>query len=54
MPKGYRFRTTWRGKLVLQRSVVTVVGDAYDCWTVAVWRDATAEDLTHFFTNQEA
>lgn len=52
MPRGYRFRTNWRGKLILQRMVKQVAGDAYDCWDVAIWRDATTEDLTHFFTNQ--
>ncbi|MCY1197881.1 hypothetical protein [Variovorax paradoxus] len=52
MPDGYRFRTNWRGKLILQRRTRHPWCDGPLVHTA--WRDATAEDLVHFFTNQES
>jgi hypothetical protein len=46
----WRFRTNWRGKLILQRSYrvpALVPGD----WNVR-WRDATTEDLGHYYAAQ--
>ena len=43
----YRFRIGWRGKLVLQRRV-----NYYNINTYArdyCWRDATVEDLKHYY-----
>ena len=43
----WRFRTNWRGKLILQRSYrvpALCPGD----WIVR-WRDATTEDLGHYY-----
>ncbi|MBT2325503.1 hypothetical protein J7E62_24525 [Variovorax paradoxus] len=49
MKPGWRFRSGWRGVLVLQRYVEWRAHDAYDSWDAAAWRDATTEDLTDFF-----
>ena len=44
---GWRFRTNWRGKLVLQRSYrVPALGPGD--WVVR-WRDATTEDLAAYY-----
>lgn len=41
----WRFRTNWRGKLILQRRVhQTLYAEAY-----YVWRDATAGDLADYY-----
>lgn len=48
---GWRFRTNWRGKLILQRRVrdLHVIGSMVEpCMR---WRDATAEDLSEYYRN---
>ena len=47
---GWRFRTNWRGKLILQRRIRTMrmIGPSADpCYE---WRDATTEDLGHYYS----
>ncbi|VTU32016.1 hypothetical protein H4CHR_02925 [Variovorax sp. PBS-H4] len=48
MPKGWRFRTGWRGALVLQRRFEWVDYYYYSPGTCSDWRDATTEDLVDF------
>lgn len=45
----WRFRTTWRGLLILQRRVrdLAVFGPTVE--RVLKWRDATAEDLAEYY-----
>lgn len=47
LPDNWRFRTNWRGKVVLQRRFRELGGYPGD-W-VLVWRDARVEDLKVFF-----
>lgn len=44
---GWRFRTNWRGKLILQRSyrVPSISPGMFDI----KWRDATTEDLGAYY-----
>jgi hypothetical protein len=46
---NWRFRTNWRGKLILQRRVreLAPVGPSLE-W-VSKWRDATAKDLAGYY-----
>ncbi len=49
MKKCWRFRTSWRGKLILQRCV----SYSYSTYSIVSdfagdWRDATAKDLLIF------
>lgn len=55
MPENYRFRTSWRGKLILQRrtqhyksriSGLVPIGDGK-------WHDASVKDLHNFFTTNK-
>jgi hypothetical protein len=47
----YRYRTTWRGKLVLQiaeaRRLYSAVYEAYTDKYEWQWRDATTQDITN-------
>ena len=52
LPDGDRFRTGWRGKLILQRRLRAPHCDGPIVHTA--WRDATAEDLVHFFTLKDS
>jgi hypothetical protein len=55
LPESYRFRLDWRDHLVLQRAYQETGFSIYaGRWSVTRWRDATVEDLVHFFTNQES
>lgn len=47
--KDWRFRTTWRGLLILQRRVsdVAVFGNSVE--RVLKWRDATSKDLAEYY-----
>lgn len=47
--KDWRFRTTWRGLLILQRQVsdVAVFGNSVE--RVLKWRDATSKDLAEYY-----
>lgn len=50
LPNNYRFRTNWRGKLILQRMVEVTVWDdspyTYDHSkrVIQVWKDVRLED----------
>lgn len=46
---NWRFRTTWRGLLILQRRVrdLQVIGPMIE--PCMKWRDATAEDLAEYY-----
>lgn len=48
----WRFRTNWRGKLILQRKVkeLEFLGPSVDF--VWKWRDANTEDLGDFYARQ--
>lgn len=52
-PPGFRYRTNWRGKLILQRmDEDTITGPhGYNTYE-ASWRDATVSDLTQFITTE--
>ena len=43
----YRFRTNWRGKLILQRRIKYYNINMY--MHDYLWRDATVEDLKHYY-----
>lgn len=45
--KNYRFRTNWRGKLILQRRVKYYNINMY-MWDY-YWRDATSKDLQDYY-----
>lgn len=47
LPDNWRFRSTWRGKVILQRRF-RVPGTFPGDWDL-VWRDARVEDLKVFF-----
>lgn len=44
---NWRFRTNWRGKLILQREyrVPSIAPGVWD----SVWKDATAEDMGDYY-----
>jgi len=46
LAKGWRFRRSWRGKLVLQRLNKWLEMDECGSYACEQWRDATIEDLT--------
>jgi hypothetical protein len=48
LPSGWRFRTNWRGQMILQRRHRELGGYPGD-W-ILVWRDATVEDLHVLFS----
>lgn len=50
MPEGWRFRSGWRGKLILQRLHHWKAYDGYsfDSWDASDWLDATTEDIHEF------
>jgi hypothetical protein len=45
LPSGWRFRTNWRGQLVLQRQERVWMGRD---WSL-LWRDAVIQDLNILF-----
>ena len=47
LPKGYRFRTTWLGKLVLQKLITVDCSGPYDIGrnTADIWVDCAVSDL---------
>jgi hypothetical protein len=49
LPDDWRFRTNWRGKLILQRRVRTLIPVGPRCDWVLKWRDADVEDLRVLF-----
>lgn len=51
MIDNWRFRTSWRGLLVLQRRVrdLRAIGPTIE--PCMVWRDATTEDLSEYYRN---
>lgn len=55
MPEGFRFRTNWRGKLILQRldEWTDCTYPDYSHHQYSAWRDAGAEDMSDFFKLKE-
>lgn len=55
---NFRYRSTWRGKLVLQIEVtknhsIDLNGSGYfEDWTTQNWRDATFADVQHYHLGQ--
>lgn len=47
MPDGWRYRTNWRGKVILQRRYRTLA-DPPMYWEMK-WRDADVKDLFDFY-----
>lgn len=47
--KDWRFRTTWRGLLILQRRVSDVAVFGNSAERVWKWRDATSKDLAEYY-----
>ena len=47
LPDKWRFRTNWRGKVILQRRF-RVCGSFPGDWDL-IWRDARVQDLVVFF-----
>jgi hypothetical protein len=47
MPDGWRYRTNWRGKVILQRRYRTL--DDYPMFWKMKWYDAQVEDLFDFY-----
>lgn len=47
LPDGWRFRTNWRGKVILQRRY-RVPGCMIGVWEIE-WCDARVQDLQVFF-----
>lgn len=50
----WRFRTTWRGLLILQRRVPDLVAYGPTVERVLKWRDATAKDLAEYYRDLHA
>ena len=47
--RDWRFRTTWRGLLILQRRVSDVAVFGNSVKRVLKWRDATSKDLAEYY-----
>lgn len=47
MPDGWRYRTNWRGKVILQRRYRTLAGPPM-YWEMK-WYDAQVKDLFDFY-----
>lgn len=45
----WRFRTNWRGLLILQRRVPDLVAYGPTVERVLKWRDATSKDLAEYY-----
>ena len=48
----WRFRTNWRGLLILQRRVTDLIPFGPSMERVLKWRDATAKDLGEYYRDQ--
>lgn len=53
-PEGFRYRTNWRGKLILQKSYEIPFWDGYgeSGYSETCWRDATASDINLLITTE--
>jgi hypothetical protein len=53
---NHRYRSNWRGKLILQVEEAAqhsdIFGGTVECWTVTKWRDATLFDLQTEWNDQ--
>jgi hypothetical protein len=53
---NHRYRSNWRGKLILQVEEAAqhsdIFGGTIECWTVTKWRDATLFDLQTEWNDQ--
>lgn len=47
----WRFRTNWRGKLILQVGMRVPYLDGIPGSTCIEWRDAKVEDLKYYYSN---
>lgn len=54
MKKHWRFRSGWRGKLILQRYVEWIEYDSHGGdYLAATWRDATTNDLLDYYLEHD-
>jgi hypothetical protein len=55
LPDGFRFRTGWFGRVILQKQAIAINPRGVPPKNkYKVWVDATSEDVFSFFMNKEA